>query len=46
MHCFLLKVLKNCQNLLYDHPVTHDQKKIILLTGLLFLRQLTFLTVQ
>ena len=27
MHFFLLKVLENCQNLLYDHPVTYDLKK-------------------
>ena len=26
MHCFILKVLRNCQNQLYDHPITYDQK--------------------
>ena len=29
MHCFLLKVSKNCQNLLHDLPIICDQKETI-----------------
>ena len=29
MHFFLFKVSKNCQNLLYDHPIKYDQKQHI-----------------